>query len=164
MIDNEENIHPWIGNCKNCGEIIYDNINYCPKCGEKLKNNNELKPVRCRCGGKASVLIGVRKRYTYFIVQCWKCGIKVERKLKDEAIKVWNRVMDETDINVGCKFAKDINVPSKEQTANVEKVDMHSEHNKVYKCLNCGQYTHRTAWSSPVNYCTNCGFRLEWNE
>lgn len=51
-----------------------------------------------------------------------------------------------------------------ERTAKVAKVDMPSEHNKVYKCLNCGQYTHRTSWSSSVNYCTNCGARLEWDE
>ena len=39
MIDNEKKkTHPWIGNCENCGEIIYDNINYCPNCGgEKTK-------------------------------------------------------------------------------------------------------------------------------
>ena len=49
-----------------------------------------------------------------------------------------------------------------ERTAKVVRVDMPSVHNKVYKCQHCGQYTHRTSWSSPVNYCTNCGARLEW--
>ena len=161
MINNEENTRPWIGNCENCGEIIYDNINYCPNCGEKLKDNNELKPVRCRCGGKASVLIGVRRRYTYFIVQCWKCGIKVERNLKDEAIKIWNRVMDETDINVGCKFGKDINVPSKEQVANVKNQHYDYfpyEFELIGDCENCGE-TIRLG----EKFCHECGTRLDWN-
>lgn len=48
------------------------------------------------------------------------------------------------------------------QTTKVENVEMKNPKQKVYKCLNCGQYTHRTSWSSPVNYCTRCGLRLEW--
>ena len=49
-----------------------------------------------------------------------------------------------------------------ERTAKVKKVDMPSEHNKVYKCMNCGQYMHRTAWANPIKYCSNCGSKLEW--
>lgn len=49
-----------------------------------------------------------------------------------------------------------------ESTAKVEQVDMPSEHNKVYKCMNCGQYMHRTAWANPIKYCSNCGSKLEW--
>ena len=49
-----------------------------------------------------------------------------------------------------------------ERKAKVAKVDMPSEHNKVYKCLNCGQYFHQTSWGSPVEYCSRCGARLEW--
>jgi len=46
----------------------------------------------------------------------------------------------------------------KERTAKVETV----EKPNVFKCSKCGQYFHRTAWSSPVLYCSRCGARLEW--
>lgn len=122
------------------------------------------EPVRCGCGGEASV-----KKHTFYralplySVKCDRCGIQVpSRNTEAEAVQVWNKAMGATDKNVGDKFDKDTNVLCKERTAKVEKVDMPSEHNKVYKCCECGQYTHRTSWSSPVNYCTNCGARLEW--
>ena len=34
----------------------------------------------------------------------------------------------------------------------------------VFKCSECGQYFHSTAWGSPVEYCSRCGCRLDWNE
>ena len=49
-----------------------------------------------------------------------------------------------------------------ERTAKVERLDMSTDHNVVYRCCNCGQYMHRTAWSNPVKYCPHCGCRLEW--
>lgn len=54
------------------------------------------------------------------------------------------------------------NLPSaeSERTAKVETV----EKPNVFKCGDCGQYFHRTSWSSPVLYCSHCGVRLEWNE
>ena len=45
-----------------------------------------------------------------------------------------------------------------ERTAKVETV----EKPNVYKCSECGQYFHSTAWGSPVVYCSRCGARLEW--
>ena len=36
--------------------------------------------------------------------------------------------------------------------------------NIVWKCGHCGQYMHKTSWGAPVNYCTCCGYRLEWEE
>lgn len=47
-----------------------------------------------------------------------------------------------------------------EQTAKVEIV----EKPNVFKCGECGQYFHSTAWGSPVEYCSRCGCRLDWNE
>lgn len=32
----------------------------------------------------------------------------------------------------------------------------------VFKCSECGQYFHSTSWGSPVEYCSRCGARLEW--
>ena len=49
-----------------------------------------------------------------------------------------------------------------ERTAKVTRLNMVTENNRVYKCENCGQYMHRTAWSNPVKYCSSCGARLEW--
>ena len=46
------------------------------------------------------------------------------------------------------------------RTAKVEVV----EKPNVFKCSECGQYFHSTAWGSPVNYCSRCGARLEWDE
>ena len=49
---------------------------------------------------------------------------------------------------------------AEERTAKVEEV----EKPNVYKCSECGQYFHSTAWGSPVEYCSRCGCRLDWNE
>lgn len=52
------------------------------------------------------------------------------------------------------------NLPSveSERTAKVETV----EKPNVYKCSECGQYFHSTAWGSPVLYCSWCGSKLDW--
>ena len=50
----------------------------------------------------------------------------------------------------------------KDQTAETEKVDMPNPKNLVYRCLNCGQYMHKTIWGKPIKYCPHCGRRLEW--
>ena len=112
---------------------------------------SELKPVNCGCGGEAKVdtkLVSCtpveRKR-----VYCSECYISTEwMKSEAEAITSWNRAMG----------AKDINVPNK--TAKVQTV----EKPNVFKCSECGQYFHSTAWGSPVEYCSRCGARLIWGE
>lgn len=48
----------------------------------------------------------------------------------------------------------------KERTAKVETV----EKPNVFKCSECGQYFHSTAWGSPVEYCSRCGCRLIWGD
>ena len=49
-------------------------------------------------------------------------------------------------------------VEPEERTAKVETV----EKPNVYKCSDCGQYFHSTAWGSPVEYCSRCGAKLDW--
>jgi len=49
-----------------------------------------------------------------------------------------------------------------ERTAKVEHVDLNNTQHLVYKCLECGQYFHKTSWGRPMNYCPYCGARLEW--
>jgi len=76
----------------------------------------------------------------------------------ERAIEGWNKAMGAKDINVPNKFATDMNVGDKERIAKVETV----EKPNVFKCGECGQYFHSTAWGSPVEYCSRCGCRLEW--
>ena len=113
--------------------------------GYEVIMTDELKPVRCGCGGEANV-----KDYktlsdeTAFYVSCRVCDTSTRSFLtKEKAIQTWNKAMGE-------------------RTANVEKVDTNSPHSQVYKCCKCGQYTHRTAWSRDVHYCPSCGAKLEW--
>ena len=47
-----------------------------------------------------------------------------------------------------------------ERTAKVETV----EKPNVFKCGECGQYFHSTAWGSPVEYCSRCGAKLDWGK
>ncbi|MBP5782054.1 MAG: hypothetical protein J6W04_00790 [Bacteroidales bacterium] len=48
------------------------------------------------------------------------------------------------------------------RTAKVKRLDMTTENRRLYKCLECGQFMHRTAWENPVKFCSYCGARLEW--
>ena len=112
--------------------------------------SDELKPVRCGCGGKAEIIKHPNGKYT---VSCTRGGCMANVGwCPDEktAIEAWNKARSANDIEI------------KERTARVERIDTTSKTSVVYKCLNCGQYTHRTSYSSPVNFCTNCGCRLEW--
>ena len=71
------------------------------------------------------------------------------------------------DIRFFAKLRQNIDaIPSAEaeRTWKVRKVEMENPKQKVYKCRNCNQFLHRTAWSCPVNYCSSCGARLEWDE
>ena len=119
---------------------------------------DEMKPVKCGCGGEANI-------YTYEAiwkktedgyqrsVGCLKCGISTQLyDTEAEAVKAWNRAMSGN----GQEYAKDARCS--ERTAKVETV----EKPNVYKCSECGQYFHSTAWGSPVAYCSRCGCRLEW--
>ena len=128
---------------------------------------DELKPVKCGCGGEAEVI-----KHTFhgaepcYGVTCKKCGTASWHGFDTdaEAITAWNRAMG-TDARTLMKvFAYDATCAvcekKKERIAKVETV----EKPNVFKCSECGQYFHRTAWSSPVNYCSSCGARLEWKQ
>lgn len=109
---------------------------------------DKLTPVRCGCGGEAEI---VKSRLGSWFIYCDKCKMcSGYYDTEAEAITAWNRAMG----------AKDINVPNKERTAKVEEV----EKPNVFKCSECGQYFHSTAWGSPVEYCSRCGARLIWGE
>ena len=109
---------------------------------------NELKPVNCGCGGEAVVYVTHWWGKCY-VCQCDDCGMSTKPcDTEAEAIEAWNKAMG----------GNDIDVPAKERTAKVKTV----EKPNVYKCSECGQYFHSTAWGSPVEYCSRCGARLEW--
>ena len=68
---------------------------------------DELKPVRCGCGGEAKIIHGDYRTSVY----CTNCGIQTcYYATEAEAIEAWNRAMS--------GVAKDINVPNK--TAKVD--------------------------------------------
>lgn len=119
---------------------------------------------KCKCGGNAIIRqdnFGVY--YDDWKIFCEKCGMQTGwTKNKEDAIEIWNRTMDASDINVGHKFDKDINVSSKERTAKVEQIaEVYHEdivsHFLCGMCGVCGETTYDHA-----RFCINCGARLEW--
>ena len=140
---------------------------------------DEMKPVRCGCGGEAKVIMLIPEVYA---VECSKCWIRTgsPAKTEAEAVTAWNRAMGvDRKLDEWCTDCKEYdhekqcyhrwnrvikNVVDEvrekydERTAKVETV----EKPNVYKCGECGQYFHSTAWGSPVEYCSRCGARLEW--
>lgn len=54
---------------------------------------DELKPVRCGCGGEAESALSFA--YEYYVM-CHKCGTRSDYFLKEvEAIEAWNKAMGE---------------------------------------------------------------------
>ena len=109
---------------------------------------DELKPVRCGCGGEAMLLVDMNN----YSIMCRKCGINTENyDTEAEAIMAWNKAMG----------AKDINVPDKkERIAKVtnihEKIGSSTVFTLIGKCK-CGELV--SSWDK---YCHECGSRLEW--
>jgi len=111
--------------------------------GEGSNMSEETKPVRCGCGGEAKVISYLSRDYCKmaYYVRCVECGTETDDLFSEaESIEVWNRAMGE-------------------RTAKVETV----EKPNVFKCSECGQYFHSTAWGSPVMYCSRCGAKLDWS-
>lgn len=103
---------------------------------------SELKPVRCGCGGEARIVYIDGEDSEDTFVECTRCRISIPVcPTEEEAVEDWNRAMGE-------------------RTAKVEVV----EKPNVFKCSECGQYFHSTAWGSPVEYCSRCGAKLDWSE
>lgn len=117
---------------------------------------DELKPVRCGCGGEAKVISYLSREYCKmaYYVRCVECGTETDDlHTEAEAITAWNRAMS---------GATDTNVGDKERTAKVEQQRTCWEDIRPYKegmCASCGRdvYDH-------AKYCDECGARLEWDE
>ena len=66
--------------------------------------SDELKPVRCGCGGEAQMFFPFTNNSVYMI-ECKKCGICTSAyETEAEAIEAWNKAMGATDKNVGDKI------------------------------------------------------------
>ena len=118
-----------------------------------------MKPVNCGCGGEAEVYAWVSGSYS---CHCLSCKIETTNcKTPEEAVTAWNKAMSGSAEEKLKAFWDGMSAEMKgERTAKVETV----EKPNVYKCSECGQYFHSTAWGSPVEYCSHCGCRLDWNE
>lgn len=148
---------------------------------------NELKPVRCGCGGEAEL-----KHYCYsygdddqyYYVWCQRCDIQTKTyRTEAEAIEAWNRAMGiDNGINEWCIDCKEYDLQNacchrwnrviattidemkkqekEERTAKVENQYSIGDHGKVYEYGSCGACS--AAVIKPDKYCSECGCILEW--
>ena len=114
----------------------------------------KLKPCPF-CGGQATMKIQkhIPSGYDYTpTCQDPSCAGRLTKKWTNEAVAIeaWNKRA----------IGNRMELQTVERTAKVETV----EKPNVYKCSECGQYFHSTAWGSPVKYCSRCGCRLIWGD
>lgn len=106
----------------------------------------ELKPVRCGCGGEAEVL---NPSYTHCkIIACSRCGIRTPyMNTEAEAVSAWNRAM-------GNRYE----LKRFERTTKVERYSFGETLTYDFdgQCK-CGKWVD-ALW----DYCPSCGCRLEW--
>ncbi len=107
--------------------------------------SEELKPVRCGCGGEAKVesangydpFAEKKKPNLWYGVICRKCKIQTKSYYTEaEAITAWNKAMGERTAKAKVNF---------------------KDENFFFGWCECGQYQ-----SSQYPYCPACGARLEW--
>ena len=108
--------------------------------------NEELKPVRCGCGGEP--VVGHIKKTSYlpkdrWYIGCPKCDICTGLyDTEAEVITAWNKAMGERTAKV---------VTAGKPIEGTDKVIA------VTSCENC-----KNTVSLFDNYCCGCGARLEW--
>lgn len=117
---------------------------------------DELKPVRCGCGGEAKVAPYHGDGYESFYVYCQNCNIDSDYyETEAEAVTAWNRAMGSTeDFSTVERTAKVI-----EHDASVTDTDGYKYHRSEYLCGVCKKKV-----IGGDEYCSHCGTRLEWNE
>lgn len=116
--------------------------------------SDELKPVRCGCGGEAKI-----DKHTYYRalptygVRCHRCGQETRQfyMTEAEAVTAWNKAMSTKDINVPTKFATDTNVGDKEMVIIEPLVITYGGYCK------CGNLV-----NTDCQYCPKCGAKLVW--
>ena len=119
---------------------------------------DELKPVRCGCGGKADVLVGYpnRKGQIYYRVKCWECGTQtIHKRTREEAIEAWNKAMgNRMELQTVERTAKAI-----EHDASVTDTDGYKYHRSEYLCSACKKKV-----LGGEDYCSHCGAKLDWGK
>lgn len=108
---------------------------------------DELKPVRCGCGGEVKVSTWTGTMATTIndcnVVYCETCGMQTKRfKTEAEAITAWNRAMGEQ-----APLAKVNEIATRSYCGECgERLDDYDDI--------CGE--------PPIKYCPMCVARLEW--
>lgn len=103
---------------------------------------DEIKPVRCGCGGEATVdcYLGDLDKNDLYYVYCPECNIQTANYLIEaEAIQAWNRAMGERTVKVEDTW----------------KIAGYDEINAW-----CPECEHRI--TRGCSYCPTCGVKLEW--
>lgn len=125
---------------------------------------NEIKPVKCGCGGEAQYEAYENYNFGSYIAHimiCDKCGMRTaEWPSEAEAIEAWNRAMGIADKS--STVERTAKVVHKQQTHIVPPksttVAYETETNLWDECGNCGAMGMYHGWK----YCPSCGARLEW--
>ena len=113
---------------------------------------NDLKPVRCGCGGEAMLLVNM---FDYSIM-CKKCGISTDDyDTASEAIEVWNRAMSGVAKNATTERTAMVI----EHDASVTDTDGYKYHRSEYLCGDCKKKV-----LGGDDYCSHCGCKLDWRE
>ena len=114
-----------------------------PRC----KMTDNMKPVRCGCGGEA-VIKCLPKDSKPYLIYCDKCFTASWcYPTETEAIMAWNRAMSE-------RSAKGI-----EHDASITDTDGNKYFRTEYLCGACKKKV-----LGGDEYCSHCGCRLDWNE
>ena len=112
--------------------------------------SEELKPVKCGCGGEAEVFHVAPEGYAgSYCVRCVKCLTQSPffTGNKEKAIETWNRAMGE-------RTAKVI-----EHDASITDTDGYKYQRSEYLCGACKKKV-----IGGDEYCSHCGVRLEWSD
>ena len=127
---------------------------------------DELKPVRCGCGGEAQVM---HPSYTHCIViMCGKCGLKTPyMNTEAEAITAWNRAMSGSAEEKLKAFWDGMSAEMREERtakviehdASVTDTDGYKYHRSEYLCGAC-----KKKILGGDEYCSHCGTKLDWSE
>ncbi len=124
--------------------------------------SDELKPVRCGCGGRPIIEYG---EDGICRVHCSFCLTgTVYHRNKAEAITAWNRAMGADQFR---DLTKKVEPEQKKGKWEEREVDsMTITDYQSAKCSVCGKYltTPYQDYFDNYKYCPHCGARLEWNE
>ena len=108
-----------------------------------LNNSNNLKPVRCGCGGEGEVhIMGHELTKAQYYINCEKCDTRTWfYDTESEAIEAWNKAMG-AELRSNCEALRSCAAP------------WEPDRNR-YCCEICGHYVGKYD-----AYCGGCGAKL----